>query len=178
MPILALPFIIVISLVVAYYYKKGAFDKIVEGSNLSTDVSMNTYLQSVFLRDCDSHGCGHFGAPRGDRTHQGLDIRSDPLAPFPVPFDCEIIRYGVVDNQSPTYHLIEIKGTQGQFKNWKCKLMYLNKGNSFIGQRISKFTPIGLTETLSLRYGSQMTNHIHLELRTPSGILVDPEQYL
>ena len=76
------------------------------------------------LRGEDSHGSGAFGAKRGDRTHQGLDLKYAPNQPFRIPFECVFIRRGQVYRHDSKYRLMEFKGLN-QYKNLKMKVMYL-----------------------------------------------------
>ncbi|XP_020847059.1 leukocyte cell-derived chemotaxin-2 [Phascolarctos cinereus] len=47
---------------------------------------------SNIIRSCDGHGCGHFGASRKQRTHNGVDVECKDGSTVYAPFTGTIIR--------------------------------------------------------------------------------------
>ena len=120
------------------------------------DLSGNT-LRS---RGCDDQGCGHYGAPRGDRKHNG----HAPHSSFTFPFDVVILRKGLVQTGKP-FTLLELTPAKA-FKNViKFKVMYCDLDMYNIGDTVKKGYPIGMSQDNATYYGGGLQNHLHIEVR-------------
>ena len=126
------------------------------------------------LRGCDAFGCGHFGAPRGARSHKGVDFKVKENDSIKAPFDCKIIRYGFAYSGDQDQQLVEIEGLN-QFTGYKAKIMYI-KPTHPVGTIIQNGTTICKAGNISNKYGSSMINHVHFELYE-NGLLINPEPY-
>lgn len=120
------------------------------------------------IRGCDPSGCGNFGASRGDRTHQGIDIVVKEGDVIKSPIDGEVIRYPF-----PYSGDINYKGILIRNKDYEVKIFYINP-NAPVG-KILKGQKIGNAQNIAKKYpSSPMTNHIHLEVRDNKGNLINP----
>lgn len=130
------------------------------------------------LRNCDSYGCGDFGASRTNSagTHQGLDIIVYQGESIYAPFESIVTRFGYPYANDTSYRLVEFKGI-GSYKGYVCKVMYVNNNSEIVGQTVSKGQFITTAQDISKKYGSGMIPHLHIELRI-NGQLVDPQKYL
>lgn len=123
----------------------------------------------------DAAGQGHFGARRGSRTHQGLDLLATPGEPVMAPVTGTFIRSGRPYANDSRYRLAVIHG-QGQ--EWK--LMYVEPLATLKpGDRVKAGQVIGTAQDIAAKYGPPMLNHVHVELRTIVGAeLQDPAPVL
>lgn len=124
------------------------------------------------LRECDSQGCGHYGAPRGSRKHKGIDFVTRDRQGIFAPFDCEIGRYGdpYGDGQ---YSLVEIIGV-GAYRGWKAKVMYISPLYD-VKKVLKKGDMLCVADSIARRYPG-ITDHVHFELYF-NGVLKDPTKY-
>jgi len=123
----------------------------------------------------DAAGQGHFGARRGNRTHQGLDLLATPGEPVLAPVAGTFIRSGYPYASDRRYRLAVIHGN-GQ--EWK--LMYVEPLATLKpGDRVKAGQVIGTAQDVAAKYGPPMLNHVHVELRTIVGAdLQDPAPVL
>ena len=131
-----------------------------------------TLAKDYSLRGVDSYGSGAYGAPRGNRTHRGLDIV--PLNGHSVrsPIDGVVIRHGVpYSTNNGSLQLVEIQG-KGKDDDLNVKLMYLTPIVP-VGHTVKRGSLVGFMESLQFRYKG-ITDHIHLEVRQ-NGIIVNPD---
>ncbi len=120
------------------------------------------------IRGCDPSGCGHFGADRGSRKHEGIDIVVKEGETIISPIDGEVIRYPF-----PYSGDINYKGILIRNKDLEVKIFYLNP-TAPVG-KISKGQKIGIAQNIAKKYPSKpMTPHIHLEVRDNKGNLLNP----
>lgn len=120
------------------------------------------------IRGCDPSGCGHFGADRGSRLHQGIDIVVKEGEIINSPIDGEVIRYPF-----PYSGDINYKGILIRNKDFEVKIFYINP-TAPVG-KILKGQKIGNAQNIAKKYpSSPMTNHIHLEVRDMKGNLLNP----
>lgn len=135
------------------------------------------YLGNVLRRQrirVDRMGDGHFGADRGDHIHEGLDLVVDPGEPVFSPFSGVVTAIGHPYADKSGFRLIQVKGS-GQ----RADIMYvLPLAWVHAGTEVRKGEQLGYAQAISTRYGPQMLDHIHLELRTDTGELVNPEDHL
>ena len=124
------------------------------------------------LRKCDSHGCGHFGAPRGNRDHMGLDFETTLGQIIYAPTDCVVNRHGKVANDG-RHDLIELVWKEGN-DDFRCKIMYVY-GMLPVNSLIRSGGVIAQADTLQDKYQG-ITEHVHLEL-IKNGQHVDPAPY-
>jgi len=106
----------------------------------------------------DAAGDGHYGAPRGNRKHNGTDYLCDPgqhiVAPIAGIFTR--IAYPYPDK---TYSGLVIEG-----KHLTVKMFYFDPLPDFIMLEIFQGQVIGVAQDISKRYGGLMLPHIHLEI--------------
>ncbi|XP_062271113.1 leukocyte cell derived chemotaxin 2, tandem duplicate 1 [Scomber scombrus] len=119
-------------------------------------------------RMSDTWGQGHYGARRGSRSHQGLDIvcsdGSDVLAPFDVTLNGKLTVYSDA-NKAAINSGINLRGAGLCFK-----LFYVNpdrtSGSVRKGERIGTMLPMQ-----SVYRG--ITSHVHVQMCDKS----DPTEY-
>lgn len=129
-------------------------------------------------RGHDLHGSGHFGAPRGNRTHKGQDYQIQPGQPFLAPFDCILVRFGFVYAHDLKYRLLEVHSIDEDFPGYKAKLMYLEPAqDDYLNRQFVKFEPIGITQNIAEKYPG-ITPHVHLELYDQNNELLNPINYI
>ena len=123
----------------------------------------------------DASGQGHFGARRGSRTHQGLDLVAVPGEPVMSPVAGRFIRTGRPYANDSRYRLAVIHGAG---REWK--IMYVEPLATLkAGDRVKAGQVIGTAQDNVAKYGPPMTNHIHVEARTIVGAdLLDPAPLL
>jgi murein DD-endopeptidase MepM/ murein hydrolase activator NlpD len=119
----------------------------------------------------DSAGQGHFGAPRGNRTHEGVDLEVQENEPVYSPIS-GVVRIGNPYAGESRWKLVEIKNA-----NEAVKIMYM-KPSVKNGDYVSAHSQIGVGDTISDKYQpTAMKNHLHVEHRI-NGNLVNPENSL
>lgn len=140
----------------------------------SSSSKMGSVNSSNSLRDCDVHGCGYFGASRGNRSHNGLDFVTYENEQIKAPFDCKVTRYGYPYANDLNYRLIEVVGT-GAFSDYRCKIMYIKKTLE-VGVRVKKGGVLCLSDNIAKRFSPGMINHVHVEVYK-NNVLIDPTSY-
>lgn len=158
--------------------------------NLQTSLVKNYRLQRIIIQNTaiptfypvtapsqrirnDARGDGYFGASRGRRIHNGLDIIVTPGSAVYAPIE------GVVFRKAFPY------GTRGKNKNWEGVLIVgMNEYEGYevkifymrpflIGDYIFPGEIVGVAQDISKRYSPSMIDHLHVEVRR-NGILIDP----
>ncbi len=118
-------------------------------------------------RGCDSFGCGHFGASRGDRKHNGTDLCVAVLSPIKG----RVTRLGYPYKDDLSFRYVEITDEAG----FKVRLFYvLPKVTE--GDFVGVGDVIGKLQSLQKRYEG-IQDHVHLEVLAPSGEYVDWKDY-
>lgn len=137
-------------------------------------------------RGSDPWGAGHFGAPRGKHTHEGWDVAAWPGSVVRAMVAARIVRIGYcyasgvggIEGRDP-YRLIEMNDQDGNV----LKLLYVKPLEDIRPEvEVARTEPIGVVQNLWRRFPPTddkiMTPHIHIEVRTADGRLVDPQEYL
>ncbi|WP_138436349.1 M23 family metallopeptidase [Marinobacter shengliensis] len=125
------------------------------------------HLHEMSERKCDGHGCGHFGASRGTRKHQGIDLNCKPMTTVCSPVAGTVTKIGYPYGDDLSYRYVEISSQGYAFRVFYVDPMVTR------GQQVSKSTPIGKAQDLGTRY-SGITNHVHLEIKNAAGEFIDP----
>ncbi|XP_061892493.1 leukocyte cell-derived chemotaxin-2-like [Entelurus aequoreus] len=120
------------------------------------------------VRSSDSWGQGHYGAPRGSRTHQGLDITcadgSVVYAPFDLTLSGELTVYTDV-TKAAINSGINLRG-----EGLCVKLFYVDPDQT--SGTVSKGQRIGVMMPMQSVYPG-ITSHVHVQLCDKS----DPTPY-
>lgn len=124
--------------------KKKTFANVVEGNQQ--------------IRDCDSYGCGHFGASRGDRIHKGIDVITQTGQSILAPIKGKVTRHGYPYEGNTYYKLIEIVNDM-----YKVKIMYVEPMIS-VGNQVNAGQVIAKAQNIAAKYSTSMTNHSHVEV--------------
>jgi len=127
-------------------------------------------LNPMIIRD-DSQGSGYFGAPRGSRTHQGLDLVCAKGQPVHSPIDGTLNRYASPYADDLRWKGCEITGT-GRDLGYTIKLFYMDP-QALVGTAVNRGEQLGNCQAISEKYTPAMTNHLHVEVRR-GGQLMDP----
>lgn len=122
------------------------------------------------FRACDSHGCGSFGASRGDRKHAGVDVVVTPGTKIVSPISGKVIRYPF-----PYAGDISYKGILIENEQYSVKIFYLNP-TAIQNTIVKQGDAIGTAQNIAAKYSPGMTNHIHVEVRDRAGNLLNPEK--
>ena len=135
------------------------------------------------IRGTDCYGSGSYGASRGNRSHKGVDIKSDEGDIIVSPIDGFISKTGYKIYTDKCSYLVgvDVKGT-GKYSGYKVRLFYV-KGNLPTDTRVKKGDPIGVQQSLQKNCYPKMTNgkycmtnHVHVELIV-NGFKKDPTTY-
>lgn len=123
------------------------------------------------MRQIDEYGSGAYGAPRGTRTHKGID-----LSCYPGTIICSG-HYGKVTKLGHTYpddlsfRYVEVTSRFGH----SYRFFYVEP-HVQIGDSVSPRTVLGHSQDLGKRYPG-ITNHVHFEVRDENGEVVDTTGY-
>ena len=121
----------------------------------------------------DPAGDGHFGAPRGDRKHQGIDRLCEPGQIAKAEIEGTLVlAYPYPDDKIYT-------GCRIWGKSWMVKMFYFIPIPALIGCNVLAGESIGIAQDISQKYGGGMLAHLHIGLyKLNPTLLVNPEDYL
>lgn len=131
--------------------------------------SIKNIIAGFTIRGEDKAGSGAFGASRGKRKHEGLDILTTLGEPVYAPFNLKFLRiaYPYADKS--------YSGALYESDIFKLKIFYMKPIDE---TSFKKGDVIGYSENISLKYPDAQT-HIHLELRDKiTGKMLNPEKYV
>ena len=155
-----------------WVYGIGAliFGGLLMAASSSSGLAITAPVRNPRMRN-DNWGQGHFGAKRGNRTHQGIDLVVSPGQSIKSPVA------GVVVRKAPpypdmSYSGVLIRGT-GVHEGIEVKMFYMAPHEYLIGQPVRRGQEVGKAQKVSNRYPG-MTDHLHIEFRR-GGRLIDPE---
>jgi len=119
----------------------------------------------------DPSGQGHFGASRGRREHQGVDYLVEKGQSVFSPI------HGTVTRSAQPYASdSKYQGCVIENDDYEVKLFYMIPTK--IGNNVKAGEKIGIAQAISEKYGGSMKDHIHIEVRTQSGELLNPSDLL
>lgn len=123
----------------------------------------------------DRMGSGHFGAARGKRAHNGIDLVAEPLDVVTSPISGRVVKFPQVYRYTSEFRGIDIEG-----EGYIFRIFYaLPVAGLRIGSEVRRGQPIGVVQDIAAHHGGGMVNHIHIEARRVVGAeLLDLEQWL
>jgi murein DD-endopeptidase MepM/ murein hydrolase activator NlpD len=125
----------------------------------------------------DVKGDGFFGASRGNRMHNGLDIIITPGSAVYSPIEGVLFRkaypYGTAHGNEEWEGLV-IVGV-GDYKGYEVKIFYTRP--FVIGDYVFPGDIVGVAQDISRKYSPAMIDHVHVEVRR-NGMLIDPATLL
>ena len=127
-------------------------------------------VDNQVIRTHDRHGAGHFGAPRGSRTHRGIDIVFTAGQNVYSPIDGVVTRRAFPYADDLRYSGVLITGN-GIWTDFDAMMFYMTL-TATVGTNIAAGSQVGIAQDLGTKYPG-ITNHIHFELRY-NGMVVDP----
>ena len=128
----------------------------------------------VVLKDrgCDPMGCGHYGAPRGEGLHRGVDLVAGPQWLIHSHVAGKVTKLGYPYAKDLSFRYVEVTDSD----KYKHRFMYVapmcNVGDSVLVGDI-----IGSCQDIAGKWGGGMKNHIHYEVKKGSEYY-DPEKWL
>ena len=124
-------------------------------------------------RQPDKWGQGHYGAPRGNRLHNGIDMNCPPEAQIFPSVAGTVTKHGWVSSNPKKQHLryIEITDDNDQ----RHRYMYVEP-IAKVGEYVSPENVIGKAQNLESAYPG-ITNHIHYEIKLPDDSYIDPTPF-
>ena len=121
----------------------------------------------------DTAGSGRFGASRGNRKHEGIDLLCEPR---------QIVRATIPGKLITAYPYPDdwiYTGCRIWGKDWMAKMFYFMPYSHRINENVLAGEDIGIAQDISLKYGGGMLPHIHVALyKLNPTLLVNPEKYL
>lgn len=123
----------------------------------------------------DAAGSGHFGARRGNRVHNGIDLACAPGSLIESPVAGQITKVGYPYGDDMSWRYVEVTD---KF-NYRHRLFYVEPDGCLeIGEHIEEGHAIGASQDITTRYPRQgMTPHIHYEIKAEDGTYMDPEEF-
>lgn len=144
----------------------------------------------------DAEGKGHYGAPRGGRTHNGIDFAAAPGSVLLSPVAGTVSRHGYPYSNDFHFQYIQITDRlcppmefgprelyrPGLLKCKKCGIDHLNHRFFYViplleeGKNVEVGDPIGIVQDIRTKYNSTiMIPHVHYEVKQLTFFL-DPEK--
>lgn len=123
-------------------------------------------LSKLKRRGSDGFGAGHFGAPRGSRTHKGVDLLASSGEAIESPVTGTVTKLGYSYGDDLSYRYVQITAGGYDFR-----VFYVDPSVR-VGQEVIADTVIGLAQDLGRRYPG-IPNHVHFEIKI-DGEYIDP----
>jgi len=118
------------------------------------------------VRNSDKWGKGHYGASRGSRAHNGLDIEAQHKQDIASPIDGTVVRKPYPYADDTRYTGVFLEGT-AKYKGYSIKIFYVNPSSGIIGKTVQAGDKIGEAQDLTNKYPG-ITNHVHIEVKIGS----------
>jgi len=119
-------------------------------------------------RISDKWGAGHFGAPRGNHTHHGIDYQCPAGSEVLSPCEGEVTKLGYAYPDDLSFRYVQITS------DGKDHRIFYVEPSVFIGDAISVDQVIGTAQDLTDRY-PDITPHVHHEIKVGDEY-IDPEE--
>ena len=116
----------------------------------------------------DPAGLGHYGAPRGSKSHRGVDYACQVERPVLSPVSGPVTRIGWCYPNS-VYRYVEVTN-----RGLRHRFFYVQPSVG-LDDFIEQGDPIGVAQDITIRYPDQgMTPHIHYEVKDGADEYRDP----
>lgn len=132
-------------------------------------------LLSLPVRKFDEHGCGHYGANRGSRTHEGVDIICPRWKEVSCGIYGEVTKLGYTYADDPSFRYVQITAAINR-KHYHFRFFYVSPVLK-VGERVDPDSVIGTIQSLQDRYPG-ITDHCHFEIHDVNENPVDPTPVL
>jgi len=140
-----------------------------------SDLKISNPVIGGKVRGSDHWGSGHFGASRGSRVHNGLDIVARSKSFISSPIDGKVVRIAYPYKNDLSIKGVLIKG-RGKHANMVVKMFYIEPLAKIAGANVSEGQTIGKVQSLQKKYLG-ITNHIHIEIKV-NGVRKDPSKLI
>jgi len=116
-----------------------------------------------FIRQCDSKGCGHYGASRGDRRHTGVDYIATPDQAVKAITSDTVTIIGHTYSDDLSFRYVTIEADNGLV----VRQLYVLP-SVVTGMRVNAGDVIGTYQRLGIRYPG-ITEHVHIDIWIDNG---------
>lgn len=123
-------------------------------------------LSELKRRGSDGFGSGHFGASRGSRTHNGVDLLVNAGEAINSPVTGTVTKLGYPYGDDLGYRYVEVESGGYEFR------VFYVEPSVRVGQEVTTETAIGSAQDLGRRYPG-IPNHVHFEIKS-DGDYLDP----
>lgn len=107
----------------------------------------------------DEAGSGEYGAKRGDRMHNGIDLLCEKNQPVKAPFNMYIEREARPSVNKP------LSGVKWKYGKTFGYMFYFKPKKELFGTMVTQGTIIGYAQSCSFHYGDErMQDHIHFQI--------------
>ena len=130
-------------------------------------------LVKLPVRKSDKWGEGHFGAPRGDHTHHGIDLACYPGSEILSLSYGTVTKLGYPYSDDLSFRYVEITDEE----DLKLRYFYVFPNSLAVGDIIHQGQNIGISQNLFERYPG-ITGHVHFEIMDQRGSYIDPTDFL
>ena len=125
-------------------------------------------------RGQDAFGLGSFGAPRGKRTHNGIDFAAAAGSGLKSPVTGTVTKHGLCYAETMEFRYIEIT----DINNYRHRFFYVSP-LAEVDTQVSISDVIGRIQNISRYHEAhdpdrKMINHLHYEVKTPQGEYINP----
>jgi murein DD-endopeptidase MepM/ murein hydrolase activator NlpD len=127
---------------------------------MGTQKSFANIVYNQKTRLCDAFGCGYFGASRGTRSHNGIDIVTNPNQVINSPINGTVTRFPFPYGSDLSYTGIQIENN-----DYLVKIFYVTPTVK-VNTKVTQGQQIAISQNIAAKYGSGMTNHVHIEAYT------------
>ena len=122
-------------------------------------------------RTADSWGEGHYGAPRGTRTHKGVDLNAAAGSKVLAASYGIVTKLGYPYGDDLSFRYVQITTASGHLERYFYLEPMVEDGDQVVEGEV-----IGKVQDLSQRYPG-ITSHFHFEVKQGNTFL-NPELYL
>lgn len=136
---------------------------------------MTPNLLTLPARKCDEYGCGHFGASRGSRTHEGVDLICPPGKEVASGVYGEVTKLGYTYEDDPRFRYVQVTASLNR-KHCHFRFFYVEPALK-VGDRVDPGKVIGKVQSLQDRYPG-ITDHCHFEIHDMHGNVINPTPVL
>lgn len=121
----------------------------------------------------DPAGKGHYGAPRGERTHRGIDFVCTPGAAVLTPVGGIVTRLGYPYADDLSWRYVEVTTSADKLRH---RFFYVEPADNIkVGTHVGTHTIIGAAQDIPRKYpDQQMIAHVHYEVKDQAGNYMDP----